>query len=341
MRPLRSVHRFRACRNADPRRWFAIIPARGRGRRAAPASRNMSEHAELKPVSGRPTRGTPPTESVLRPLWLAAAFGIFLYLGWSLLAGVFQPRADWFVAGRWRAELLVYYATLDGFALALSAAFLCGLDGRNFRLLGLGLDPGWFRHAAAGLAWGMAVISSSVLLLAATRSAGVNVLASRALSRIVFLAAFLLLSALFEELAFRGYALVRAADAVGPVVACLVSSAIFGLAHFANPHATFFSTLNTALAGVLLAIARLRSRALWMPIALHFAWNFSLGPLFSFPVSGLTFGADQLSTPAPGPVWLSGGAYGPEGSVALTAALAVAIPLLLRFPMGSNPFPPS
>ena len=258
-----------------------------------------------------------------------------------LLAGLFQPRADWLSGGGWHSRLLLYYASLDAFALLLSAAFLCGLDGLRFSMLGLSFHEGWFRQAALGLWWGVCVISAAVLLMSVFRAADVAVFASRSLSRVLVLALFLAFSSLFEELTFRGYALVRAADSVGPLLACLVSSALFGFAHFANPQATLLSSLNTALAGVLLAIARLRSRALWMPIALHFAWNFSLGPVFSFPVSGYTFGAERLSTPAAGPPWFSGGAYGPEASVALTLALAVAIPLLLRFPREFQPLPPA
>jgi membrane protease YdiL (CAAX protease family) len=275
---------------------------------------------------------------VLRPLSLAASFAIFLYLGWMLLAVWFQPREQWFGV-RARAMLLLYYACLDGFALALSAGFLCGLEGLNFGLLGLAFDRRWLRHIGAGLGWGAGVISAAVFLLFITGAAHIAVFAARSPSYILFLAFFLALSSTFEELAFRGYALVRAADSVGPVIACLASSALFGLAHYGNPQATLLSSLNTALAGVLLSIARFRSRALWMPIALHFAWNFSLGPLFSFPVSGYTFGAEHLSASAAGPQWFSGGAYGPEASLALTLALAVAIPLLLRFPREFQPLP--
>jgi len=299
----------------------------------------MSHHNQFTPIPRSTTSDAHPPQSVLRPLGLAASFAVFLYVGWMLLAGFFQPRADWFAGGGWHSPLLFYYACLDAFALALSAAFLCGLDGRSFRMLGLSFFSGWFRQAALGLSWGVCVISAAVLLLFIARAADVALFASPSLSRLLFLAFFLLLSSVFEELTFRGYALVRAADAVGAVIACLASSALFGFAHFANPQATLLSSLNTALAGVLLSIARLRSRALWMPIALHFAWNFSLGPVFSFPVSGYTFGALRLSAPAPGPLWLSGGAYGPEASVALTLALVGAIPLLLRFPRRFQPLP--
>ena len=320
---------------------FVIISLQGPvGLRRMPSGR-MSPHIQFTPSSG-PTanRPRPPSEPVLRSLWLAASFAIFLYLGWMLLAASFQPRADWFARAGWRPQPLLYYLCLDGFALALSAAFLCGLEGRRFNMLGLSFDPGWIRHALVGMAWGAGVVSGAVLLLFLSRAALVSPFASQSLSRFLFLAAFLFLSSAFEELMFRGYALQRAADALGPVLAGLVSSALFGLAHWANPQATRFSTLNTALAGVLLAVARLRSRALWMPVGLHFAWNLFLGPVFSFPVSGYTFGAERLSVPLRGPVWFSGGAYGPEGSVALTAALAIGIVLLLRLRVPSSSLRP-
>ncbi len=294
----------------------------------------MSHYTPSTVFPGPPSRAPrPPSGPGLRPLWLAAAFAVFLFLGWMLLAALWRPRLDWFVVAGHRDTALFYYASLDIFALALSAAFLCGLEGCKFRHLGLSFAPGWLFQATVGLAWGAGIICSTTLLLVVSRAAAVSPLDSRSLPRLLFLSSFLLFSSVFEELTFRGYALQRAADALGPVLATLISSALFGWAHFANPQATLFSTVNTALAGLLLAVARLRSRALWMPIGLHFAWNFFLGPVFSFPVSGYTLGASRLSVPSAGPLWLSGGAYGPEGSVDLTAVLVVAILLLLFLPV--------
>ena len=303
----------------------------------------MTEDTGLRPFRDSNHGGTPGGESFLHPLSLAGSFGVFLYLGWMLLARAFHLQTGWFAGAGWHWTPLVYYCCLDAFALALSAAFLCGFDGRSFRLLGLAIFPGCFRHAMVGLGCGVCVISLATLLLQLTHADDVVLFAARSGGSVLFLVCFLVLAAAFEEMAFRGYALARAADSVGPVVACLVSSALFGFAHSANPQATLLSTANTALAGVLLSIARLRSGALWMPIALHFAWNFSLGAVFSFPVSGLALGATRFSSPGPGPMWLTGGAYGPEASVLLTAALAVAIPLLLRYPRqvspGATPLP--
>ena len=73
------------------------------------------------------------------------------------------------------------------------------------------------------------------------------------------------------------------------------------------------------MAGVIMAAAYLATRELWVSIGLHFAWNYTMNTVFSVVVSGhpsLGLLQGRLS----GPDWLSGGAYGVEGSV---VALAV------------------
>ena len=90
-----------------------------------------------------------------------------------------------------------------------------------------------------------------------------------------------------EEAIFRGYPFQRLVESITPVGAIAATSALFGLAHLANPHRTWISTLNTALVGIPFAIAYLRTRSLWMPIGMHFIWNFLLGFFLGLPVSGL------------------------------------------------------
>ena len=68
-----------------------------------------------------------------------------------------------------------------------------------------------------------------------------------------------------------------------------------------------------------MAVAYLKTRGLWLPIGLHWAWNFMMGPVGSLPVSGFHIGPGLAVAETSGPDWLSGGAYGPEGSVILTA----------------------
>jgi uncharacterized protein len=140
----------------------------------------------------------------------------------------------------------------------------------------------------------------------------------------------LILAAAFEELVFRGYAfqtLLRGAPAVVPI---LLFSIYFGWAHWGNPDRTLFSTVNTALAGVWLSIAYLRTRNLWFPTALHFAWNWTMGVFFGIPISGLQIERPLLVTSSDGPVWLTGGNYGSEGGAAATIVLIAATAVIWR-----------
>ena len=69
-----------------------------------------------------------------------------------------------------------------------------------------------------------------------------------------------------------------------------------------------------------------------MQLGLHFAWNLFLCAFFHYPVSGYQIsGTAALPSPL-APDWLTGGGYGLEGSVVLTAVALAAILLLARCP---------
>ena len=142
--------------------------------------------------------------------------------------------------------------------------------------------------------------------------------------------AVLLVAALVEEVAFRGYPFQRLIEAVGPALATVFASALFAVVHITNPDATLASTLVTMFAGWLLSLAYLRTRALWLPWGLHFAWNASMGLLFGLPVSGLRIFSPVISTNANGPFWLTGDGYGPEGSGLAAIVLLIGLAVLTR-----------
>jgi hypothetical protein len=140
----------------------------------------------------------------------------------------------------------------------------------------------------------------------------------------------LAVAALAEEVAFRGYSYRRLIEAIGPVAATIVMSLLFGLGHVLNPSATWASTLVTILAGVLLSVAWLRTRGLWLGWGLHFAWNASMGILFGLPISGINDFASIVQTRAFGRLWLTGGDYGPEGAAITVIVLLIGIVILVR-----------
>ena len=134
----------------------------------------------------------------------------------------------------------------------------------------------------------------------------------------------LTISAANEELLFRGYPLQVLMVAIGPWPAMFVMSSLFGLGHYFNPDATWVGTLNTFLAGLLLCLAYLRTRSLWFPYGIHIGWNLAIGPIFGFPVSGITMRSVWISE-GQGADWLMGGAYGPEGGILGTGVMLSAI----------------
>lgn len=125
-----------------------------------------------------------------------------------------------------------------------------------------------------------------------------------------------------EELLFRGYGFQVLMAAVGPFAAIVPVGVFFGLMHSLNPNATWFGTANTAGFGILFGYAYYRTRDLWLPIGLHFGWNFTL-PLFGVNVSGLRIGmTGHEMVWSAGALW-SGGDYGPEASVLTSGALVL------------------
>ena len=110
-------------------------------------------------------------------------------------------------------------------------------------------------------------------------------------------------------------------------IALLVSTAVFGLVHIVNPGATWWSTLAIALeSGLLLGAAYKYSGTLWLPIGIHWAWNYTQGNVFGFAVSGNEFGESIISPRVEGHELLTGGIFGAEASI-----IAVIVGLLFAW----------
>lgn len=121
-----------------------------------------------------------------------------------------------------------------------------------------------------------------------------------------------------EEIMIRAIVLRLLWRAFGPVTAFLISAALFGAGHLPNSAASVFAAICIAIeAGVMLGALYALTGRLWVPIGVHIAWNFAQGYLFGAAVSGGDLGpAIARSTAQPGVAeWLTGGAFGPEGSL--------------------------
>jgi membrane protease YdiL (CAAX protease family) len=135
-----------------------------------------------------------------------------------------------------------------------------------------------------------------------------------------------MISGFVEEVLFRGVLFRIVEESLGTWIALGISAVLFGLLHLGNPNATLAGAVAIAIeAGVLLAAAYAFTRRLWLPIGIHFAWNFTQGGIFGVAVSGNEIPGLLLGR-LTGPAWLSGGAFGAEASVvAVVLCLAAGV----------------
>lgn len=139
-----------------------------------------------------------------------------------------------------------------------------------------------------------------------------------------------LATAMGEELLFRAVLLRIVEAATGTAVAIGISAAIFGLLHAANPGATPFAIAALTIEfGIMLALAYVLTRNIWLAVGVHMSWNFTQGYVFGVEVSGVSQPYSMLKTALSGPDLLTGGSFGPEASILSLGVSAVASVVLV------------
>lgn len=133
-----------------------------------------------------------------------------------------------------------------------------------------------------------------------------------------------------EEVLIRGWVLPVIGARYKPWIGLLVSSLIFALLHGLNPGLSAIALINLALFGVFAGLYAMREGSMWGISALHSVWNWVQGNFFGFEVSGTNAGGGTLlNLKETGADWLTGGAFGPEGGLAVTIVLVIAIAVTL------------
>lgn len=221
---------------------------------------------------------------------------------------------------------------LAGFSWLLTVAN--HVESHQIAAQGLPLSATWRREFALGATLAFVLVAGVVVILRMTGGIAFHVtLTSRSVQRVVAVIFVLLAGALAEELMFRGYPFQRLVEAIGSGGAIAVFSILFALMHFLNPGSSRLGMWNTVVIGIALSLAYLRTRALWLPLGFHFAWNAALGVAFGLPVSGLRLFNVIVRATSAGPKWLTGGSYGPEASVPGAIAVLLGLVVIWRAPL--------
>lgn len=213
---------------------------------------------------------------------------------------------------------------------------------RRFATLGFELANAPLRYLR-GFALGLGMFGISVLLMlpfgfVVTEQGDPAMQGLAALGGVLLVLPGWLVQGAGEELLTRGWMMPILSARYKPWLGIVISSLFFAILHGLNPNLSLIALLNLALFGFFAAFYALREGSLWGICALHSAWNWVQGNVLGFKVSGNAFGGGMLLNLAEnGPDWFTGGAFGPEGGLAVTIVLGIGIAALFAWPQPAKP----
>lgn len=283
-------------------------------------------HNIAEPAANRPPVFRNPADGRFRAGWRIAGFLLVFYA--LALPLFFGARAAFDMS---RRSPLIF--VLIAVAATLAVAFARRrFDGRTWVSLGLQLG----RRTAPDLLFGFVLsglmagcVFVAMLALGYITEPRVTISGPAIITLLAGPLAVTALVAYWEELVFRGYLLQNMADGMGMTRAVLVSCLVYGLVHAANPNATLLSSAIIVLFGFLRIYGYLGTQQLWLSMGMHWGWNFFQATVFGYAASGHAEERVLIAHGSAGPDWLSGGAFGPEGSL-LTVPVVLAALWVMR-----------
>jgi len=269
------------------------------------------------------------TASILRTaleiLWRAAVFLLAFGLISAVFLVPFTSRLDeWAVAFPMRVRL--YYDTAGAVAILIATGIMTRfVDHRRFVSIGFEHQH-VLRDLAAGLALGIFWLALSVTVLWAFGWLSQNASVAMSGSLLLGSAISVFLNVVTQQLLLCGYILQTIRFRADFPVALLVSAALFAGYHAGAFQGAWLPAVNVFSAGVLFCLAYGVSGNLWLPVSVHFAWNFLLGPVLGLTVSGTgDMGLGWRVFSVQGPDLFTGGAFGVEGGLVVTLTTAILI----------------
>lgn len=259
---------------------------------------------------------------------LSALVWFLVAAAWFLLSDLVAARAaSGLTFGDWYEPLyriFLLFLLICGYSLM---SRLSRMRARAGKSIGLDVRSGWMGEFGLGAALGWGGVVACVLPSALIGGLVITVFGNHHQIWIAVLDALALLAGtLAVEVAFRGYPFRKLVDAMGPVMGTFFMAVIFAIwrTHY-GPTSTA-AVLVSFLLGCVLAVAAMRTAALWVGWGFHFAWVAVMSLLFGLPMAGGMNYSPIFVTNAAGPGWVTGNGQGPEGSA---FGVMVAIALLI------------
>jgi membrane protease YdiL (CAAX protease family) len=266
---------------------------------------------------------------LIRQGWIRAVVFVLVFFAGAVAVGtmavLLMPAADKQAPAALinQDSVVIFLSTL--LAIVLSAGFRKFVDRRPVASMGFTWQ-GYQHHALVGFLLGPALLGLGTLILYATRHLQWNNLQFHPDDLFISLV-LMMLVALGEEMVFRGYILRNLMKSLNKWLALGISTLLFALAHLGNPGITAPAFINLILGGLLLGINYIYTRNLWFALLFHVSWNYIQGPVLGYSISGVPL-QSVLEPELTGPGWLTGGAFGFEGSLVGTMVMLPALLLL-------------
>ena len=242
-----------------------------------------------------------------------------------------ERAANGLISGDWFDlvyRLMVLFLVLLGYGLM---AYFFQKQREPLHSMGLVRRPGWTREFGLGAAMGWGTVLLTVLPVVLIGGLYANIwTAPRQWFLLVLDAIVLLIWALTLEIVFRGYAFQRLIDAVGSGTAIFLIALLGAVLQLGDPSAPRAGLVVAFFLNWLLCLAYLRTRALWLPWGFRFAWLAATSLVFGLPLNGVSRYTPLIQSTTHGPLWLTGGDYGPEAATVTVFALIAAFYFLLR-----------
>lgn len=183
--------------------------------------------------------------------------------------------------------------------------------------LGISLIPGWLLHLLGGAAVGLGLFSLFIAVqyaLGLVKFTGTlwQVMENGAIPSYLFigLVRFIVVG-INEELYFRGYLYTMLKERHNRTLAVLVSILLFSLIHGLEAGFVSLVFVNILLIGAIFVLLRERTGSLWLPIGLHWMWDYAQFYVLAVSTPEVD-GRGLLS------FFQAEGVYGPEGTPAAT-----------------------
>lgn len=278
-----------------------------------------SDGTSLTSISPLETRRESPLRDIFvgrNGIYPGTRWLIYLAMAWT----VFEIEA-WLITSIQSRLSVLWWRMITEVSLMLAAVLpalvVARIEDRPFGDFGLPARRAFRRNFWVGTLWG--IVSLTVLMLA-LRVAGAFEFGSLALhgARIwkfaVYYGVFFLITGVFEDFLLRGYSQWVLAKGMNFWPAAALLSISFGALHGTNAGEAKTGLVAAGMIGFFLCLTLRRTGDLWWAVGFHMAWDWGESYLYSVPDSGTLLPGHLLTSSFHGPVWLTGGSVGPEGS---------------------------